>query len=104
MATTCDYCLGSVEIFGQTLLRDACPFCGRPLYGEPADPGAGDDGFGRVRFASVIVGAVISKGLLRFDWLYITLMIPLGFMLLFAAQELADWIRHRHDPPGLSLK
>jgi hypothetical protein len=105
MATTCRYCLGSIAIFADSVLRETCPFCDRPLNApEEEDRASKESDFTKVKFASVFVGAIISQGLLRFDWLYILLFIPLGFMLLFAAQEFADWVKHRNDPPGLSLK
>jgi hypothetical protein len=105
MATTCQFCLGTIDMFGDTLLREACPFCGHPL--KPPEQKESEweyKDYARVKSVSIIVGVIISKGLLRFDWLYITLLIPLGFMTVFAAQEVIDWVRHRKDPPGISLK
>ena len=86
-------------------MRETCPFCGhRTSPTEQKEKLWEERDYARVKFASVIVGVIISKGLLRFDWLYVALFIPLAFMMLFAAQEAIDWVRYRKDPPGISLK
>jgi hypothetical protein len=40
----------------------------------------------------------------RLDWLYVLLLIPLGFILVLAAQSVWDWLRNRDDTSGIKLK
>ena len=105
MPAQCPHCSTAIELFKQSELLENCPSCGGPLRSASDGPEETNSmAFFQARLAAVFVGVVISRIMFRLDWLYVLLLIPLGFILVLAAQSVWDWLLHRDDTSGISLK
>lgn len=105
MPAQCPHCSAPIDLFKQGELLEHCPSCAGPLVTEGDEPReAKSIAYFQVQLAAVFIGVVISRIMFRLDWLYVVLLIPLGFILLLGAQALWDWLRHRDDTSGISLK
>jgi hypothetical protein len=105
MPARCPHCSAAIDIFKQGELLEKCPSCDGSLVAESDDS---QESVGmaylQVRLAAVFVGVIISRIMFRLDWLYVVLLIPLGFILVLAAQSAWDWLRNRDDTSGIRLK
>jgi hypothetical protein len=105
MPAQCPHCSAAIDLFKQSELLEKCPSCEGSLLVESEDS---EETVGmaylQVRLAAVFVGVVISRIMFRLDWLYALLLIPLGFILVLAAQSVWDWLRNRDDTSGIKLK
>jgi len=100
MPTACPHCNAELGLFKSTVV---CPFCGTNMQLSKDDQQLTGSGFWKVRIALALLVPLIAF-IFNMDRFLVLILIPASLLVVFAGHAAWDWIKHRNDPKGFSLR
>jgi len=101
MARTCPHCNANLGLFKSTLV---CPFCGTSIQHSKEDEGLMGSGSWKLKVAALALVAPLVALIFNLDHLLVLMLIPASLMMGFAGHAAWEWIKHRNEPKGLSIR
>ena len=101
MAGTCPHCNANLGLFKSTLV---CPFCGTKIQRFNEDERLTGSGLWKLKVAALALLAPLVALIFNLDHLFVLILIPASLMMAFAGHAAWEWIKHRNEPKGLSIR
>jgi hypothetical protein len=88
-------------LFKSTLV---CPFCGTNIQHSREDERLTGSGLWKLKVAGLALLAPLVALIFNVDHLLVIMLIPASLTMAFAGHAAWEWIKHRNEPKGLSIR